>query len=73
MDLSCFTPELRVPIYAKDLQWILLDKAIAWAKQICDETEGKKLRRKSEKFVEVEVWKKRKTAAADRLKANDPW
>ena len=72
-DFSSFSPELQVPISAKDLQWIILDKAMAWAKQIYDETEEKKLKRKSEKFVEVEVWKKRKTAAADRLKANDPW
>ncbi len=62
-----------MPIKAKDLQWIILDKAMAWAKQIYDETENKKLKRKSEKFVGFDIWKKRKTAAADRMKSNDPW
>ena len=37
---------------------IILDKAMAGAKQIYDETENKNLMRKSENFVGVDIWRR---------------
>ena len=72
-DFECFSLEHQIQFKPKDLKWIVLERAMDWAKQIYEESESRKLKRKAGKFVSTEVWKRKRTSAAERMRTNDPW
>jgi hypothetical protein len=71
-DSTCFSLKHQIRFEPKDLRWIVLERAMSWAKQIYDDSENRKLKRKAGKFVNTEVWKRKKTSVAERMRANDP-
>ena len=68
-DFKSFNPDLRIPLSAEELKWIILPTALRWSKEIYDEAHAPK----SKGRVTTEVWKSRKLAAGKRLKTSDPW
>ena len=72
-DFTSFSAELRIHFDPTDLRWIVLERAMGWAKQIYDDSESRKQKRKAGKFVSAKIWKRRRTSAAERLRSNDPW
>ena len=72
-DFSAFTPENEIKITPKDIPWIVLPEVLEWARDIYEITEQQKKKRKEGNFLSKEIWKRRKTAAAERLRTKDPW
>lgn len=73
-DFTAFRAENRVEIDPTQLDWIILEKAMEWSKQIYDETTGAKAdNKRNAAFISSEGWKRKKIAANKRLKAADPW
>ena len=72
-DFSLFRAENRVDLDFLAVPWVVLDKAMVWSKEIYDITQEAKAKRSAATFVQPATWKKRKTAAAKRLRATDPW
>ena len=72
-NFSAFSPENEIKVVPKELPWIVLHDALEWAKDIYEITEKQKKKRTAGHFLRPDLWKKRKTAAADRLRTKDPW
>jgi len=72
-DFSAIRPENRIEIDFVSLPWIVLNQAMVWSKEVYDIAQTAKLKRSGQPFVQPAVWKRKKTAAAERLKATDPW
>jgi hypothetical protein len=73
-DFSAFSAGNRVEFNFGDLPWRVLPEAMKWSQQIYTMTQEAKAKRKQVPFESnVKIWKRKKTAAGDRLKAKDPW
>ena len=72
-EFGAFDSEKRIQIDFPSFPWLVLDQALVWAKEVYDISELAKTRRRESMFVDAGIWKRRKTAAADRLKSKDPW
>jgi hypothetical protein len=72
-DYSMFTPCNRIAVDFAQIKWIVLNEAMTWSKEVYDHCQEAKLRRNRPEFVPTRIWKKRKTAAAKRLRATAPW
>ena len=72
-DFSAFSVENQLEVDPRKIPWIVLNDALAWAKDIYDLTEQQKAKRKADTFLPKAAWKKHKTAASERLRTKDPW
>ena len=73
-DFAQFDERNRIHIDAANLGWKILDKAMEWSKMIYDETNSAKATNKRTNTAgEAEQTKRRRTAAAKRLRTADPW
>ena len=72
-DYSSFELSRRVEVDFPSIPWLVLDQAMQWSKEVYDITEQAKFKRKETPFTAQTVRKKKRTAAAKRLKATDPW
>ena len=72
-DYSSFSACNRIAVEFTEVQWLILNEAMVWSKEIYDLAQAVKTKRKEGAFTSLSAWKRGKTAAKDRLKTRDPW
>ena len=68
-----FDASKRITVDFPAFPWLVLNDAMKWAKEVYDLAQDKKTNRPQGPWVSAPSWKRRKTAAAERLRCKDPW
>ena len=68
-----FNLKNRVEVDFPSFPWLVLLEAMKWSKQVYDIAEAAKQERSSTPFVSSNIWKRKRTAAKDRLRNKEPW